>query len=59
MIRKINISSEIIEEIEVLHTSIGGLSFIDNKALYIGASPVSNSEIVSLELEKKGYESFN
>ncbi len=53
LIRKINISSEIIEEIEVLHTSIGGLSFIDNKALYIGASPVSNSEIVSLELEKK------
>ena len=53
LIRKINISGEIIEEIEVLHTSIGSLSFIDNKALYIGASPVSNSEIVSLDLEKK------
>ena len=53
LIRKINLSGQIIEEIEVLHTSIGGLSFIDNKALYIGASPVSNSEIVSLDLEKK------
>ena len=53
LIRKINLSGQIIEEIEVLHTSIGGLSFIDNKALYIGASPVSNSEIISLDLEKK------
>ena len=53
LIRKINISGEIVEEIEILHTSIGSLSFFDNKALYIGASPVSKSEIVSLDLEKK------
>ena len=53
LIRKISTSGQIIEEIEVLHTSLGDLTFFDNKALYIGASPVSNSEIVSLDLEKK------
>jgi len=53
LIRKLNFSGKIIEEIEILHTSIGDLTFYDNKALYIGASPVSNSEIVSLDLEKK------
>ena len=53
LIRKLNFSGKIIEEIEILHTSIGDLTFYDNKALYIGASPVSNSEIVSLDIEKK------
>jgi|TARA_B110000263_G_scaffold241110_1_gene245001 dipeptidyl aminopeptidase/acylaminoacyl peptidase len=56
LIRKINISGEIIEEIEVLHTSIVGLTHHNNKALYIGASPVSNSEIVSYDLKKKNEE---
>ena len=58
LIRKINISGEIIEEIEVLHTSIGGLTHHENKALYIGASPVSNSEIVSYDLMKKNEETI-
>ena len=58
LIRKINISGEIIEEIEVLHTSIGGLTNHDNKALYIGASPHSNSEIVSYDLMKKNEETI-
>tara|TARA_B100000586_G_scaffold198510_1_gene146867 strand:+ start:17450 stop:19399 length:1950 start_codon:yes stop_codon:yes gene_type:complete len=58
LIRKINISGEIIEEIEVLHTSIGGLTHHDNKALYIGASPVSNSEIVSYDLMEKNEETI-
>lgn len=58
LIQKINISGEIIEEIEVLHTSIGSLTHHDNKALYIGASPVSNSEIVSYDLLKKQEETI-
>ena len=56
LIRKINISGKIIEEIEVLHTSISDLTYFNNKALYIGASPTSNSEVVSLDLEKKEHE---
>ncbi|MQG08802.1 MAG: S9 family peptidase, partial [SAR202 cluster bacterium] len=50
LIRKISLSGEIIEEIEVNHTSISDLSFCDNKAIFIGASPTTSSELCSLDL---------
>ena len=53
LIRKINFSGEIIEEIKVKHTSIGYISNINNNVVYIGSSPNSNSEIATLDLIEK------
>ena len=58
LIRKISISGQILETNEVFHTSINDLTHHKNKALYIGASPVSNSEIVSYDLMKKNEETI-
>ncbi|MBK90339.1 MAG: peptidase [Chloroflexi bacterium] len=58
LIRKISISGQILETNEVFHTSINDLTHHKNKALYIGASPVSNSEIVSYDLMKKNEENI-
>ena len=58
LIRKISISGQILETNEVFHTSINDLTHHENKALYIGASPVSNSEIVSYDLMNKNEETI-
>ncbi|MFL2634567.1 MAG: alpha/beta hydrolase family protein [Dehalococcoidia bacterium] len=50
LIRKISLSGEIIDEIKVNHTSISDLSFCDDKAIYIGASPTTSSQVCSLDL---------
>ena len=58
LIRKISISGQILETNEVFHTSINDLTHHENKAFYIGASPVSNSEIVSYDLMNKNEETI-
>jgi len=53
LIRKINFSGEIIDEIKVNHTAISYISNINNNVIYIGSTPNSNSELVSLSLIEK------
>ena len=50
LIRKISLSGEIIEEIQINHTSISDLSFCNDNAIYIGASPTTSSQVCSLDL---------
>ena len=50
LIRKISLSGEIVEEIQINHTSINDLSFCNDKAIYIGASPTTSSQVCSLDL---------
>ena len=56
LIRKISLSGEILDEIEVKHTSISDLSFCDGNAVYVGSSPTTNTEICSLNLNTKNLE---
>ena len=53
LIRKISLSGEILEEIQVKHTSISDLSFCDGNAIYVGSSPTTNTEVCSLNLNTK------
>jgi len=53
LIRKISLSGEILDEIEVKHTSISDLSFCGGNAVYVGSSPTSNTEVCSLNLNTK------
>ena len=46
-------SGEILEEIQVKHTSISDLSFCDGNAIYVGSSPTTNTEVCSLNLNTK------
>ena len=50
LIRKISLSGEIINEIQINHTSISDLSLCNDSAIYIGASPTTSSELCSLDL---------
>ena len=50
LIRKISLSGEIIEEIQINHTSISDLSLCNDNAIYIGASPTTSSQVCSLDL---------
>jgi len=50
LIRKISLEGEIIEEIQINHTSISDLSYCNDNVVYIGASPTTSSQVCSLDL---------
>ena len=54
-ITKISLSGEVLDQIEVKHTSISDLSFCDGNAIYVGSSPTTNTEVCSLNLNTKNF----
>tara|TARA_B100000700_G_scaffold236820_1_gene262763 strand:+ start:1017 stop:2960 length:1944 start_codon:yes stop_codon:yes gene_type:complete len=49
LIRKITLSGEIVDEIQVNHTSISDLSFCDGSAIYMGSSPTTSTQLCRLD----------
>ena len=56
LLRIIKFNGEIIDELNIIHTSISDVSISENKVIYIGSSPLSNSEIIEFNLDKKSIE---
>ena len=53
LLRKLKFNGEIIDESKIIHTSISDVTISGNKVIYIGSSPLSNSEIIEFNIDKK------